>query len=433
MSGTFRLVRGELGFILNLLFATFLLVAFAQDADSDHVKFPYIVVWTFLVTAVSYTVLDIMKYLDSYRTRPSRTDLVTLYLTLLLPFLVLKQVFFAFTGLAILRYREIFLGLPFVALSAWCYRYVAGILFEKSGMKRHLWALLDGAETVELRRELVYHGLAPYYEITASPDDADLVVISRVGSGKFESSPDLLLAHLSGIPVRDLRHLLAEVRGREDLEALDLWFFLLTATPQRRMFQIIFRLKSVVEPVIACLLLVLFSPVIALAALGVLLSGPGPIFYRQKRLGYMGREFQLVKFRSMIHHAEAEGPAWAGQQGAKVTRIGAFLRKSHIDEIPQLWNVLKGEMSFVGPRPERPEYYSLLREDIPLFWMRTLVRPGITGWAQVMAGYASSVEESRQKLEFDLYYMKRMSPLLDLKIFAKTILLFVAARDDLAR
>jgi lipopolysaccharide/colanic/teichoic acid biosynthesis glycosyltransferase len=199
------------------------------------------------------------------------------------------------------------------------------------------------------------------------------------------------------------------------------------------MFQIIFRLKSVVEPVIACLLLVLFSPVIALAALGVLLSGPGPIFYRQKRLGYMGREFQLVKFRSMIHHAEAEGPAWAGQQGAKVTRIGAFLRKSHIDEIPQLWNVLKGEMSFVGPRPERPEYYSLLREDIPLFWMRTLVRPGITGWAQVMAGYASSVEESRQKLEFDLYYMKRMSPLLDLKIFAKTILLFVAARDDLAR
>jgi lipopolysaccharide/colanic/teichoic acid biosynthesis glycosyltransferase len=231
--------------------------------------------------------------------------------------------------------------------------------------------------------------------LNGTPDNAELVVISRVGSGGFESSPDLLLAHLNGVPVRDLRHLLAELRGREDLEGLNIWFFLLTATPQRRMFRIFFSLKTISEPLLAGLMLVVLAPIFLFAEIGIKLSSPGPVLYKQKRLGYKGKEFELVKFRSMVVDAEVKGPAWAGSQAAKITKFGNFLRRSHIDEIPQLWNVIKGEMSFVGPRPERPEYYALLKQEIPLFWIRTLVRPGITGWAQVMAGYASSVEESR--------------------------------------
>ncbi|MGZ3650384.1 MAG: sugar transferase [Bdellovibrionota bacterium] len=433
MPGTFRLVRNELSFGISLFLATVAFVFICQGSDHQAIKLPYQIGWALVVTVVSYGFLDAIKYLDSFRTRPSRTDLVTLYLTLLIPFLALKQVFFAFTGVAIIHYHQIFLGLPFVTLVAWCDRHWAGYLFEKSGNTRRVWLLLDGAETMELKRELNAFGLTPYYNLDGTPDNADLVVISRVGSGKFESSPDLLMAHLNGVPVRDVRHLLAEIRGREDLEALNLWFFLLTATPQRRMFRLFFRLKSITEPILAAILLILFAPIALVAAIGVRLSGPGPVLYRQKRLGFKGKEFELIKFRSMVENAEAQGPAWAGQQTSRVTPFGSFLRRSHLDEIPQLWNVIRGEMSFVGPRPERPEYYKILKDEIPLFWIRTLVRPGITGWAQVMAGYASSVEESREKLEFDLYYMKRMSPLLDLKILARTLLVFLSTSDDLSR
>jgi len=433
MPGTFRLVRRELGFAFALFLATLAFIFFWQRYDQGSVQLPYQLGWAGVVTLVSYVFLDAIKYLDSFRTRPARSDLVTLYLTLLLPFLLLKQVFFAFTGVRIVHYHEIFIGLPFVAAFAWCERYVAGLWFERSGTRRKIWTLLDGAETVELNRELKIHGLNYYYDLSGTPDDAELVIISRVGSGRFENSPDLLMAHLNGVPVRDVRHLLAELRGRENLEALNLWFFLLTATPQRRMFRIFFRLKSVTEPILALMMLFILSPIAAMAAWGVKLSGPGPVLYRQKRLGFKGKEFELVKFRSMVENAEAKGVAWAGQQASQVTPFGAFLRRSHFDEIPQLWNVIKGDMSFVGPRPERPEYYEILKPEIPLFWIRTLVRPGITGWAQVMSGYASSVEESREKLEFDLYYMKRMSPLMDLKILARTLLMFLAAKDDLAR
>jgi lipopolysaccharide/colanic/teichoic acid biosynthesis glycosyltransferase len=156
------------------------------------------------------------------------------------------------------------------------------------------------------------------------------------------------------------------------------------------------------------------------------------VLYRQRRLGYKGREFELVKFRTMLADAEKTGPAWAGQQASKITPFGNFLRRSHLDEVPQLWNILRGEMSFVGPRPERPEYYAILKEEIPLFWMRTLVRPGVTGWAQVTSGYASSVAESREKLERDLFYMRRMSVVLDLKILVKTLGLFLGGRDEKA-
>lgn len=432
MPGNFRLVRCELGFTTAIFLATFALVIFCQDTAPNLPHLPFQAGWALVVTLASYVVLDAVKFLDSFRTRPSRTDLLTLYLTLLVPFTILKHVYFMFTGLTILRYREIFIGLVFVALAGWTYRYLAGLMFEKSGEKRTLWLLLDGAETVELKSEFKDSGLSAFYNLNGNSDRSDLVVISRVGSGHFENSPDLLLAHLNGVPVRDVRHLLAEIRGRESLDFLNLWFFLLTATPQRRIFRFFFRLKSVSEPLLAAFILLWLSPLVFLTAAAVKLTSSGPVFYRQKRLGYKGKEFELVKFRSMVEHAEKEGPAWAGQQTTKLTAIGNFLRRSHFDELPQLWNVIKGEMSFVGPRPERPEYYAILKEHIPLFWMRTLVRPGITGWAQVMSGYASSVEESREKLEYDLYYMKRMSPVMDLKILVRTFLMLLNAKDDLA-
>jgi lipopolysaccharide/colanic/teichoic acid biosynthesis glycosyltransferase len=156
-------------------------------------------------------------------------------------------------------------------------------------------------------------------------------------------------------------------------------------------------------------------------ALVIKMSSPGPIFYRQVRTGYLGRNFTLVKFRSMRADAEVNGPQWASSNDDRVTRVGNFMRKARLDELPQLWNVFKGEMSFFGPRPERPEIYQRLKKEIPLFSMRTIVRPGITGWAQVCAGYAATVEQSSIKLEFDLFYIAHMSLRLDLIVLVKTI------------
>lgn len=432
MPGNFRLVQCEAGFIITLFLSTFAVAVFCNDLVLNLTTFSYLTGWSALATAAGFTVLDGTKWLDSFRPRPSRTDLLTLYLTLLLPYMMFKYLFLLLTGLTIIRQREIFIGLSFITLCAWTYRYVAGVWFEKSGEKRLIWLLLDGAETVEFTAELNRQGLKRFYDLRGRSGKADVVVISPLGLGKFEGSEDILLAHLNGVAVRDVRHLLTELRGKESLEFLSLWFFLITATPQSRLFRFFFKLKSITEPILAAVLLFFLSPIIGAAALAVKFTSPGPVLFRQKRLGYKGKEFELVKFRSMVQHAEKDGPAWAGQQLSKITPVGNFLRRSHIDEIPQLWNVLQGEMSFVGPRPERPEYYSLMKDDIPLFWVRTLVRPGITGWAQVIGGYASSVEESRSKLEYDLYYMKRMSPILDLKILVKTLLMFLSARDNRA-
>ena len=166
------------------------------------------------------------------------------------------------------------------------------------------------------------------------------------------------------------------------------------------------------------------SPLIGLA-IGVYLSNGRPILYRQERLGYRGKKFSLYKFRTMPLTAEANGPQWAQENDPRVTPFGRWLRKNRLDELPQLLNVIRGDLSFVGPRPERPEFYKIPHEQIPLFSLRLMVRPGITGWATVNNGYAGSVDASRMKLEYDLYYVQHMSPRLDLHVLMNTATMMV--------
>lgn len=168
-------------------------------------------------------------------------------------------------------------------------------------------------------------------------------------------------------------------------------------------------------------LLVLTLPLMLLTALVVRLDSPGPVLYRQVRVGLHGRPFTLLKFRSMRADAEARGPAWAAQSDPRVTRVGWFMRRTRIDELPQLLNVLRGEMSFIGPRPERPHFVEQLAEVIPHYRDRALVKPGLTGWAQVNFPYGASVEDARMKLSYDLYYVKHRSPLLNLLILFATV------------
>lgn len=169
-------------------------------------------------------------------------------------------------------------------------------------------------------------------------------------------------------------------------------------------------------------LLLLTLPVLLVTMLAIRLDSPGPIFYRQERVGRGGRTFSLLKFRSMVVDAEAGGaPRWATQHDPRVTRVGRFLRLTRIDEIPQVLNVLRGDMAFVGPRPERPAFVEQLAQVIPHYNDRALVKPGITGWAQVNYPYGASVEDARMKLAYDLYYIRRRSLFLDLLILVATV------------
>lgn len=167
--------------------------------------------------------------------------------------------------------------------------------------------------------------------------------------------------------------------------------------------------------------LVLLSPLILLVSILIKIDSPGPVLYKQERVGKDGRKFNLLKFRSMVEKAETDGPVWAGKNDERITRIGRWIRKWRLDEIPQMVNVLRGDMSFVGPRPERPYFVEQLRNRIPFYDQRLSVMPGITGLAQVRYPYGASDEDALEKLKYDLYYIKNLSPLFDLVIMFETI------------
>jgi len=161
-------------------------------------------------------------------------------------------------------------------------------------------------------------------------------------------------------------------------------------------------------------------PIGLLAAIAIKLGSPGPLFFVQERVGQRGKRFRMIKFRSMRTDAENEGARFAARTDERITRVGSFLRQTRIDELPQFWNVLKGEMSVIGPRPEQPDFVTSFEASIPFYGYRHLVKPGITGWAQVHFGYAASEEDTRNKLEYDLYYARHCSIWLDLAIIFRT-------------
>jgi len=192
-------------------------------------------------------------------------------------------------------------------------------------------------------------------------------------------------------------------------------------------------LKRVMDMVVGSGALLFFTfvfPVFPLIAAAIkLIGGSGPVFLRQERMTLDGKTFRIFKFRTMVDEAEKEtGPVWAAQSDSRVTRVGAFLRRTRLDELPQLFNVLVGHMSFIGPRPERPEFVQDLQKQIPFYMKRLSVKPGITGWAQVKYRYGSSVDDALEKLQYDLYYIKNLSLFLDFLILLNTVQVVLFAR-----
>jgi exopolysaccharide biosynthesis polyprenyl glycosylphosphotransferase len=179
--------------------------------------------------------------------------------------------------------------------------------------------------------------------------------------------------------------------------------------------------KRMLDAVFSATVLVVGFPVWVLVGLAVKLDSPGTVFYRQERVGLDGQRFMIVKFRSMYADAEKSGPQWANRRDPRVTRVGRILRKLHLDEIPQLWNILRGDMSLVGPRPERPMFVEQLSREIPMYKRRLKVRPGVTGWAQVKHKYDESIDDVRKKVQYDLFYIENMSLRMDFKIILSTV------------
>ena len=245
-------------------------------------------------------------------------------------------------------------------------------------------------------------------------------VIVAVEDGRDELPvQDLLNLRFQGISIEKVGDLRERLVGKIQLDGLRPSSFLYSEGFRMRRSQQFTR--QIVSMLVAAIGLLLFLPFFPIVVLLVRLSSKGPIFFRQTRVGQGGRPFQVIKFRTMLIEAEAAGARRATKNDPRVTKVGMFMRKTRIDEIPQLWNVLTGDMGFVGPRPERPEFTPMLEEKLPFYYLRHLIRPGLTGWAQVRYGYGANLAETREKLEYDLYYIKHMSLGLDLLIMIETI------------
>ncbi len=321
-------------------------------------------------------------------------------------------------------------------------------IIDQSIFRERVYVLGDGerartiVETLQQRRDAgmeVVEGARR--EGFSSPRDrfaADILGFRKAKSGidrvivaledRRGSMPvrELLDLKLDGVVIEDASALLERLSGKVPLEGLNPSTIIFAhGFNVKTSQQIVRRLISVTVSFLGLAICLPFIPFIILA---VRLSSPGPIFFRQTRVGLRGRHFSVIKFRTMRQDAEAQGAVWATKDDPRATSVGRFMRRTRLDEIPQLWNVLRGEMGFVGPRPERPEFVQWLSNEIPFYELRHMIRPGITGWAQVRYQYGASLEETKQKLEYDLYYVKHLSVGLDMLIMFETIKTIILRR-----
>jgi sugar transferase (PEP-CTERM system associated) len=330
-------------------------------------------------------------------------------------------------------------------------RVVVAGLVQRRVLRRHLLVVGAGQRAWDLLRMLSKEGGSLDYDIAFLHHDglgaidprlaadpagrilrsdqfAVLQAAEAVGADEVVIAPDerrgmnlerLLECKTAGYPVVQYLTFVEKEIRRVDLKRMELGWLLYSDGFQ---FSAIDRfLKRAFDLLASVLVLAVASPVLLSAILAICWEGPGPVLYRQERVTQGGRHFRILKLRTMRVNAEANGAVWAATKDDRITRVGAFLRRTRIDELPQLVNVLRGEMSFVGPRPERPVFVAELARHIPLYNERHMVKAGLTGWAQINYPYGASVDDARSKLSYDLYYVKNFSVLFDLVILLQTL------------
>ena len=350
------------------------------------------------------------------------------------------------------------ISLVFVILLVMSWRFVYAIVLNR-GMFNQKIILLGSSDTLkDIRSEIGARqdcGYTLAAEVPECIDDVDLtnpggipVICNNSFNGLSEMSEtlgiekivvgfkekrrifptkELLKCRLEGIEIIDGNDFFENLTGKIAVTALNPSWLIFAGGFNKS--QIRFSLKRLTDLVLSILLITICLPLIIITAILIKIDSKGPVIFSQERMGEKGKSFHVHKFRSMIQDAEKKsGPVWARSDDHRVTRVGRIIRKLRIDELPQLWNVVKGEMSFVGPRPERKYFVSQLEEIIPYYSVRFTVKPGITGWAQVSYGYGASVEDAAEKLRYELFYIKNMSPLMDLIIVLRTIKIVLFGR-----
>ena len=257
--------------------------------------------------------------------------------------------------------------------------------------------------------------------------EADRIVVAVSDRrGRLPLDPLLKLKLRDDVAVEESASFYERLTGKISTEMMRPSSFIFSEGSRlRRTYK---RVRALADAVFAALGLTLSMPLMALTAIAIRLESRGPILYTQERVGAHNRTFSIIKFRSMVTDAEKDGPVWAGEADPRVTRVGRIIRKLRIDELPQFINVLRGEMSFIGPRPERPVFVKQLEQAIPFYSQRHLLKPGLTGWAQLRYPYGASIEDSIEKLKYDLYYIKNQSPMLDAMILFDTIRIVLFGR-----
>jgi lipopolysaccharide/colanic/teichoic acid biosynthesis glycosyltransferase len=329
----------------------------------------------------------------------------------------LAVIFFYAWALAITPKTTLVLFAVFFVLLFTAWRSVAESIFGNKAVREPVYFIEPGAETQKLIQELKENPAAGW-RVVDSLEEAQKIVVETKHLSERQAS---LYQHLlRGVEIVDSATFFERATGIVPFSLIDPhWLIRSGEIATRREFEAGKRLFDLAGAALAG---AVFLPLVPFIITVVRLSGP--ILYRQKRTGRLGREFTLYKFRTMVPNAEGAGPQWTQKNDCRLTRVGRLLRHTHLDELPQLINVFKGEMSLVGPRPERPEFVSDLEKQIPFYPVRQLIKPGITGWAQINLGYGASVQDAEDKLTYDLFYVKHRSLLFDVKILVKTLAMF---------
>lgn len=279
----------------------------------------------------------------------------------------------------------------------------------------------NGAKPMDKLGQSIILGKGPDLESVIINEKIDRVVIAvRERRGAFPTEALLKMSLAGDVSIEECTSFFERITGKVHVDMLRPSWLIFAGRRRDSPVKTIFR--EMMHRLLALLGLVFSLPFAILAAILIKVESRGPIFYKQERVGKSGKTFKVIKFRSMRTDAEKDGkPIWAATNDERVTRIGRVMRATRIDEIPQFWNILKGDMSFVGPRPERPHFVKQLGTEIPYYDHRHLVAPGLTGWAQIKYPYGASVADARQKLQYDLYYIKNQSLTLDLVIVFETV------------
>ncbi|MGL5233082.1 MAG: exopolysaccharide biosynthesis polyprenyl glycosylphosphotransferase [Fusobacteriaceae bacterium] len=320
--------------------------------------------------------------------------------------------------------------LPFLVIYLMAQIIIRGIMLKATFKTGYVTVLGNGKTKTNIEEGLTIlegYKYIPYpYEI-----DENLSVFTKenkislvvLGKPKFtkEETKHLFNVRISGVEVKNYYDFLQEIEGKIDVDTIDeKW--ILNAYGFRLLYSNFEKqVKRAFDLILALIIGLITCPIMAIATIIVRAESPGPIIYSQARVGENNIEFNVYKFRSMRNDAEKDGAKWATLNDPRVTKFGNFMRKTRIDELPQLWNVIKGDMSFIGPRPERMVFIKELEKIIPYYNLRHLVKPGLTGWAQVMYPYGASIDDAKHKLEYDLYYVKNQNIHLDMVIMFRTL------------